>query len=332
MTFKSKLLISGAFLSLFSSSVMAESDHCGQLDTIKIANMGWMSASTMAHIEAKILSQGFGCKTELVDGDTVAALDGMLKQGVPHVAPEMWSGTVKDTLSQGLADKKVEIIGDVVAEGGVEGWWIPEYLQQKYPDLKHVSDLSRYAELFAGTESGGKGRFVNCPDGWACHTVNNNLFKAYGLDAKYQSVAAENGGSLNRSIDEALQQEKPWLGYYWGPTAMLGKYDMVQLEMNPYNPDSCNTSADCAAPHAGSYKNAQINTLVVGDLQQKAPNVHQFLSKVTLEMYLYNELLAWGDENEASANDIAEHFILNYGHVWRNWVPSDVAANIAASF
>jgi len=28
-------------------------------------------------------------------------------------------------------------------------------------------------------------------------------------------------------------------------------------------------------------------------------------------------LLAWGDENEASASDIAEHFILNYGHVWR---------------
>ena len=41
---------------------------CGK---VTIAEMTWQSAAVLAHLDAKILSAGYGCDTELVPGDTM---------------------------------------------------------------------------------------------------------------------------------------------------------------------------------------------------------------------------------------------------------------------
>lgn len=45
--------------------------ECGTDDKITIAEMTWLSASTLTYIADKVLRDGYGCKTETVLGDTV---------------------------------------------------------------------------------------------------------------------------------------------------------------------------------------------------------------------------------------------------------------------
>ena len=58
------------------------------------------------------------------------------------------------------------------------------------------------------------------------------------------------GGTLDASIARAFLREQPILFYYWGPTAILGKYDAFQLDMGEVDEEvyACNTDPDCDEP------------------------------------------------------------------------------------
>ena len=38
------------------------------------------------------------------------------------------------------------------------------------------------------------------------------------------------GAALAGSIARAYERQQPWFGYYWSPTPVLGKYDMVKVD------------------------------------------------------------------------------------------------------
>ena len=116
-------LISSASISsaFWSSSASAA---CETQDTIDIANMSWASASMLAHIEATIISKGFGCKTNIVPGDSVPTATSMAKKGKPDIAPELWRSNVQAILAEGESSGKIKVAGKVLS--GVEAWWIPE--------------------------------------------------------------------------------------------------------------------------------------------------------------------------------------------------------------
>ena len=42
------------------------------------------------------------------------------------------------------------------------------------------------------------------------------------------------GDTLAASLASAYEKKEPWFGYYWAPTALLGKYDMVPVELGPF--------------------------------------------------------------------------------------------------
>lgn len=323
----------GVFGTVVMCTALTAYADCKTSDKIQIANMTFASASIMANIDNLILSKGYGCNTELVPGDTVPTATTMATKGVPQVGPEMWMTNISEILQEGEKKGNLVIAGDVIATGGVEGWWIPKYLSEQYPDLKSVADLPKYAKLFADPNDPGKGRFFNCPPGWGCEIVNNNLFKAYKLGDSYNLVSPGSGAAMDATIASAYKRKLPWVGYYWGPTAILGKYDMVQLQMNPPDTklDACNRKADCTTPHAGAFSNVRIVTAVATSLQKSEPEVYTFLSKVSLDIPTYNKLLSWGEENKAEPKETAEYFIKNFPDVWKQWVTEDAASKISKS-
>ncbi len=93
-----KHLITPALLAataaLGSAEIAAAAD-CGTAGTITIAEMTWLSASTLAHVAQKVLSEGYGCDAQLVPGDTVPTATSMLTRGEPSIAPELWVSTTQ---------------------------------------------------------------------------------------------------------------------------------------------------------------------------------------------------------------------------------------------
>jgi glycine betaine/proline transport system substrate-binding protein len=313
----------------------ADAASCGTDRTIDIAEMTWPSAAALAHIHAIILEKGFGCNVEIVTGDTVPTSSSMLTRGSPAVAPELWTSTIKEPWAKGLADGTVVELADAITDGTVEGWFIPRYMQKANPELVSAEAVIAHPELFKDPEDSDKGRLYSCPPGWACEISTSALFEAFDMKNKgWNLFSPGSGGALDASIARAFTREEPILFYYWGPTAVLGKYDAVQLDLGPTKPEvyECNTNRDCSdAPGVTAYPSSPAVVGAASWIKTDAPNVAGYLAKVGLTNAEISEILVYGDENKADAAATALNFLKTKEDRWTSWVPADVAEKVKAS-
>ncbi|MEZ5738209.1 MAG: glycine betaine ABC transporter substrate-binding protein [Burkholderiaceae bacterium] len=313
---------------------LAQAADCGTKDKITIAEMTWLSAATLAHVTQRILADGYGCNAALVPGDTVPTATSMLAKSEPMIAPELWLSTAETIWEKMKAKGNVYKAGDVFASGGKEGWWIPDYFAKAHPEIKSIHDLKDHADLFKEATSDGKGRIYGCPPGWGCEIVSINLFKALNLkDSNYELFSPGSGANLKASIARKVARKQPLVAYYWGPTEVIGKYNLVRLDMPPYDAErfKCLTDKDCAKPQVTDWKSGEVAMAVVTELKTKAPVVTDFLAKVQVPNEVINKVLAWGDTESASPKEVANYFFTNHEAIWTTWVPAEVAAKVKAS-
>lgn len=336
MTFKlshTVLSIGLASALMAAAPAVAQAADCGTDRVIDIAEMSWPSAAALANIHAIILEEGFGCNVEIVTGDTVPTTASLLAKGTPAIAPELWVGSVQDAWAAGVAAGDVEVAGMAISDGAVEGWWIPKYVADANPGLKRVEDLVDYAQLFADPDDPSKGRFYSCPPGWGCEIANAALFDAYGLKETYNLFSPGSGGNLDASITRAFIRELPIVFYYWGPTAIMGKYDLVQLEMPAHDPDvwKCNLDSNCGPNGKSAFPTPPVVVAIAPWISREAPVIADYLSKVSLNNVQISRMLDWGAENKASAQETAINFLETQEDLWSTWVPAEAVAAIKAS-
>ena len=329
--------IAVAFLSAASLPVLAQdadATQCGTDRTIDIAEMTWPSAAALAHIHATILEEGYGCDVEIVAGDTVPTSSSMMTRGTPAIAPELWTSAIEDAWAAAIEEGTVVQLSDAITDGTVEGWFIPEYVQAEHPDLTTAEAVIARPELFLDPEEPSQGRLYSCPPGWACELSTSALFEAFDMEESWNLFSPGSGGALDASIARAFTREEPILFYYWGPTAILGKYPAVQLEIGEADMEvyACNTDPDCDEP-AGvtAYPSSPAVVGAAAWIQEEAPVVAEYFTKVGLTNAQISELLVYGDENQADAEETAENFLKTKQDVWTQWVPAEVAEKVLAA-
>ncbi len=311
----------------------ASATECGTGDRITIAEMTWLSAGTIAHVTQKILADGYGCNAEIVPGDTVPTATSMLTKGEPDIAPELWTSTAASIWAQIKEKGNVYKAGEIFSDGGQEGWWIPDYVAEQHPEVKSIEDLKANAAIFEEVAAGGKGRLYGCPPGWGCEIITNNLFAALELGDEYELFSPGSGENLKASFARQVTRKQPIVGYYWGPTAVIGKYNLVRLDMPEHDAEKfqCLTDKNCENPQVTGWARGEVAVAVTTDLRDKAPDVAEFLGKLQFPNDDISAVLAWADDNKASNEEAAEYFLKNYEGVWTAWVPADVADKVKAS-
>jgi glycine betaine/proline transport system substrate-binding protein len=120
----------------------------------------------------------------------------------------------------------------------------------------------------------------------------------------------------------AVRRGKPWVGYYWEPTWVLGKLDMYRLEEPPYSDEVWNKNKACA------YKSVQVNILVNTSFMKKYPDVVEMLKNYETKTAMVNEMLAYMQDTKGTADAGAIWFLKNKEDVWIKWVPEDVAKKV----
>ena len=96
-----KTLFLSTVLSLsFGAFVSANAGGHSDCGKVTIAEMTWQSAAVLAHLDAKILSSGYGCDVELVPGDTMPTGTSMIEKGEPDIAPELWTNGLGPLLAR----------------------------------------------------------------------------------------------------------------------------------------------------------------------------------------------------------------------------------------
>ena len=140
-----------------AAAAPAAATECGTDDKITVAEMTWLSASTLAYVTQRILADGYGCNAELVPGDTVPTATSMLSKNEPDIAPELWVSTAESIWVKMMEKGNVYKANDIFAGGGEEGWWIPDYVAAEHPQVKSVEDLKDNWEIFEGRLQPGQG-------------------------------------------------------------------------------------------------------------------------------------------------------------------------------
>lgn len=315
---------------IFLSSTTAMASECGK---VTIADMNWSSASLMAHVDLFILKHGYHCNAELVPGDTMPTATSMVEKGEPDVAPEMWDNSMQEALDKGVAEKRLRYAGQSLSDGGEEGFWVPEYIVKQYPETKTIAGIIKNAKLFKHPEDPDRSAFYGCPAGWTCQITSGNLYKALKLEAAgFDLIDPGSGAGLAGSIAKAYEREKPWFGYYWAPTSVLGKYKMVKVDfetgINKKEYTSCISNVNCLEPKATMYPPTTVQTITTEAFAVQAPEAYKYLAARSFTNAQLNELLAWMEDNQADGEVAMEHFLKNYQTTWQPWVSPEIAKKI----
>ncbi|MDJ0833686.1 MAG: glycine betaine ABC transporter substrate-binding protein [Gammaproteobacteria bacterium] len=319
-------------LSVLSSPVLAA--DCG---SVSISEMNWASAELMANVDKFILEEGYDCDVSLVPGATQTTFASMNEKGQPDVAPELWTNSVAIPLKQAMDEGRLHTVnaGPITDLG--EGWWISPKTAKDHPELKTVLDIIKRPDIFPDKEDPSKGAFVTCPSGWACQLVNANLFRAFDMEDKgWKLVDPGSAAGLDGSMSKAVERDEYWFGYYWSPTAMIGKYNMVKV---PYGVpfvgrehwDNCLAKAeqDCANPKPSAWTQSEVRTVITDKLKKNGgKEVTDYFENRVFPGAVMNQMLVYMDTNQASGEDAAIEFLLTQGDVWQQWVPSAVASKV----
>jgi len=246
---------------------------------------------------------------------------------------EIWVENQQEAYDKAIAEQSIHDLGGNFLDNW-QGWLVPTYMiegdaargiQAVAPDLKSVFDLPQYWELFKDPETPSKGRFVNGPTGWEATGINSEKLVEYGLDQYFTDFPAGSDAALSGSLASAYSQGKPWFGYYWEPTWVLGKYDMTRLEEPAYDATIWNTT------HACAYPPNKVNIGVSTDFYDRAPEIVTFLERYSTTTQQLNEVLAYMQDSGASTQQAAIFFLENYESTWTQWLPADVTAKVKAA-
>jgi glycine betaine/proline transport system substrate-binding protein len=329
---KALLASTALAMGIFAYGGAAWAADCGD---VTIASMNWQSAEVLSSIDKIILTKGYGCNATIVVGDTVPTITSMTEKGEPDIAPEAWIDLLPDVVNRGVKEGKLVVAATALSDGGVQGWWIPKFIVDAHPDIKTIADALKHPELFPAPEDPSKGAVYNGPQGWGGTRVTGQLYKAFGAEkAGFVLVDTGSAAGLDGSLAKAYEHKQGWVGYYWAPTALLGKYEMVKLDFGvPFDEAEwkrCYTVADCPDPKPNAWSTDHVVTLVTAKFAERGGVATGYLKNRSWANATVNKLLAWMTDNQATGDEGAKHFLKANEDVWTKWVPADVAAKVKA--
>ncbi len=330
---KNSILASAVLFPLVALAAPALAD----CDDVTIASMNWQSAEVLASLDQFILNNGYDCTAEVISGDTVPTITSMVERGAPDIAPEGWIDLVPELIGQGLEEGRIVGAAFALSDGAIQGWWIPKYFADAHPEITTIQDVRAHPELFPDPDDASGGAIYNGPQGWGGTVVTTQLFKAYDFeDAGFRLVDTGSAAGLDGSIARAYEREEAWVGYYWSPTALLGRYDMVKLDHGvPLDIDEwnrCTSNAECPDPVPNDWPADAVQTIVVASFAERAgDDVMDYLNTRAWDNATVNALMSWMTENQATGDAGARHFLENNEDIWTQWVSPEVADKIRAA-
>ena len=323
MTKKTTTILAAMGLAALPGLAMAQDDAaCGDLS---ITEMDWASAAIVTSVATFLMEQGYGCNVTKVPSSTTPALVSVSENGTPDIVTELWiNGTpAYEELSEAGT---IATLTDVLSDGGIEGWWIPTYLAEEHPELTTLQGVLDNPDLVGN-------RFHQCPEGWGCKNANASLAEAADLEGHGIEVFQHGSGeTMATSIAAAFENQEPWLGYYWAPTSVLGKYDMTMVDLGPYDEEihTCNLDPECEEVGLSSYPVGPVKTVVTTSFEEQHPDIAELLTNVQFTNDQMGEVLAWQEDNNATANEAAVHFLTTYADTWQGWVNETARENLSA--
>lgn len=290
---------------------------------IVIIEHSWESAALQPEIVAFVIENGYQypASTLLVEP---LAIEAALSSGSADVAMEIWLPNNVEIYNQALEGGSALDLGESIDDTW-QGFGMPQFVKDANPGLVSVFDLPDYVEVFETIDSEGKVRFVDCVPGWACEVVNVEKWEGYGLAEHIHSVKPGSEAALVADLSRSYAQAEPWLGYVWGPSLISIDYEMYVLEEPEYTDECWETDKACGYPLT------EVKKLVAPSLEERAPEVTEFLRRWYLSTEELVDVSKWMSASGNSTPDGAIYYLQTFPQTWKQFVPPDVATKVEAA-
>lgn len=295
---------------------------------IVFANVGWESITLHNAIAGVIAEEIFGYTWTEVPGTTTVMHEGLIK-GEIDVLMETWTDNIAPYEDDLAAGKLKEL--SVNFDDNYQGIYVPRYviegdaergIEAVAPDLKYVWDLKKYPELFPDDENPGKGRMYGAIPGWEIDEIMYKKYLHYNLDENFVYFRPGSDPALQAAITAAYERGEPIAAYYWEPTWLMGLYDMVLLDDEPYDKDTF-LDGKCMPPAV------RVTVTVSNDFAAEESNEEfiAFLSNYKTSSALTSEGLAYMQETGADFIETAKWFLGEHPELLDEWLnPEDAEA------
>ena len=180
---------------------------CGELN---IAVNPWTGYVANAHVIGKVAEKELGCKVEYPEVKEEVGWQGMSAGSIDTIV-ENWGHP--DLVKKYIDQQKTVQDAGLTGNEGLIGWFVPQWMADKYPDITDWNNLNKYADMFKTSESGDKGQLL---DGDPSYVTNDEAL-VKNLDLDYKVVVGGSEAALLTSLRSAQENKKPLLAYFYTP-------------------------------------------------------------------------------------------------------------------
>ena len=277
---------------------------------MKLAVNPWVGYEADAAVVGYLLEHELGYTVEKKDLKEEISWQGFASGDV-DVVLENWGHP--DLVKKYIDQDKTAVDAGQTGNKGVIGWYVPEWMVQKYPDITDYRNLNKYASMFKTSESGGKGQLL---DGDPSYVTNDEaLVKNLKLD--YKVVYAGSEAALIKAAKQATAQQKPLLMYFYEPQWLFSQMKMVKINLPPY---AIGCDAD-AKKVACDYPPYLLDKIVSARFARTGGAAYELVRNFN-----------WTNDNQnAVANDIvnngltpdqaAKKWVDANKIIWKDWIP-----------
>lgn len=330
---KKRQKISGivAALALVVILIAGMSGCSRKREEIAFADVGWDSVKFHNAVAGLVAESVYGYSWKEVPGSTPIMHEAMMK-GEIDVNMEEWTDNLA-TYAEDLEAGRFTELGTNFGDN-IQGLYVPRYviegdpergIEPMAPDLKMVQDLKNYAELFKDDEHPGMGRIYGAIPGWEVNEIMRKKVEFNGLDKYYNYFQPGSDAALSAAISAAYERGDPIVAYYWEPTWLTGKYDLVLLDDYPYT--------DVESYKAGKTACPSVNVTIGASngFYEDNPEFCAFLDKYETSSELTSEALAYMQETGASHEATAKWFLAEHDELLNQWLTVDEAKKVRAA-
>lgn len=262
---------------------------------ITFADVGWDSIKLNNALAGLVAKEVFGYEWQETPGSTPISHEALLKNEV-DVIMEEWSDNIPSYTAD-LEKGRFRELG-VNFNDNYQGFYIPRYVADKYPDLKSVRDLKKYPELFADPQNASRGILYGGVTGWEITEIMRKKVRAYGLDQVYTYFESGSDSILSAAMTSAWDKKAPIVAYYWEPTWLLGKYDFVLLQDDPYDEAKFREGI-------GACPSVRVTVAASRAFAASHPEYCAFLEKFHMSSPVISEALAYMNDTGADYREAA---------------------------
>jgi len=283
---------------------------------IKLASNAWMASELNVAVAKIILEEKMGYPVEITPIDENEQW-AKLAQGELHACLEVWASGHTDDAKKYIQEEKSIEHGGPLGPVGKIGWYIPDYLLPKYPELATWEGLKdpQNAALFATPETGDKGRFLAGDPGWVQY--DEDIIRNLSLD--FQVVRLGSEEALLAELDAAYKKQEPVLLYFWTPHWAHVLYDLVPVRLPPYS-DGCYAKSETGGVDC-DYPSDELYKIFWSGLKDYAPEVHQFLRNFNYSNQDQIALMATVQIDKKSIPEAARAWVNDHETIWKDWIP-----------